>query len=60
MEPLFCVRQLVEKFKEKKKLCMVVTDLENMNDKVLREILKWALIKKKVPKIYIQIDSGYI
>jgi len=51
MEPLFCVRQLVEKYKEKKKkLYMVFIDLEKMYDSVLREILKRELMRKGVPK----------
>jgi hypothetical protein len=40
MELFFCVRQLVEKFREKKKKsCMVLIDLEKAYDRVLREIL---------------------
>jgi len=35
IEPLFCVRQLVEKYRERnKKLCMVFIDLEKVNDRV--------------------------
>ena len=56
MEPLFCVRQLVEKYREKKKkLCMVFIDLEKAYDRVPREVLKWALMRKEVPKAYINL-----
>ena len=56
MEPLFCVRQLVEKYREKKKkLCMVFIDLEKAYDRVPREVLKWALMRKEVPKKYINL-----
>jgi len=45
MDPLFCVKQLVKKYKEKnKKLCMVFTDLEKEHDRVPREVIKWALM----------------
>lgn len=47
MEPLFCVRQLIEKFKEKKKkICMVFINLE----RVLTKVLNWAFMKKEVQK----------
>jgi hypothetical protein len=45
MKPLFCVRQLVKKFREKKKkLCMVFIDLKKVYDRVSRKVLKLALI----------------
>ena len=56
MEPIFCVRQIVEKYREiKKKLCMVFIDLEKAYDRVPREILKWTLMKKGLPKVYMNI-----
>jgi len=56
MEPLFCVRQLVEKYREKnKKLCMVFIDLEKAYDRVPREVLRWALMRKNVPKMYVNL-----
>lgn len=46
---LFCVRQLVEKYREKNKnLCMVFIDLENAYDRVPKDVLKQALMKKNV------------
>jgi ABC-type uncharacterized transport system auxiliary subunit len=58
MEPLFCIRQLVEKFSEKKKkLCMVFIDLEKAYERVTREVVKWTLMSKKVPKTF---NSGYV
>jgi len=56
IEPLFCVRQLVEKYREKKQnLYMVVIDLKKVYDRVPREVLKWALMRKEVPKTYIKV-----
>jgi hypothetical protein len=56
MEPLFCIRQLVEKYREKnKKLCMVYIDLEKVYDRVARKALKWTLMRKEIPKIYINL-----
>jgi len=41
MEPLFCVRQLVENYREKKKMFfMVLIELEKAYDRVPRKVLK--------------------
>ena len=56
MEPIFCMRQIVEKYREKKrKLCMVFIDLEKAYDRVPREVLEWTLKKKGVPRVYVKI-----
>jgi hypothetical protein len=37
---------------KKKKLWMVFIDLEKPYDRVSREVLKWALMRKEVLKMY--------
>jgi len=61
IEPLFCVRQLLEKYKKNnKKFCMELIDLEKVYDRVPKEVLKWALMKKKGTKNVCKFDSGYV
>jgi len=58
MEPLFCVRQLVEKYREmNEKLCMMFIDLENAYDRVSREVLtfKVGVNQRRGPKNYINL-----
>jgi hypothetical protein len=56
IESLFFVRQLVEKFKKKKKkLCMVFINLEKTYGRVPREVLKWALMRNAISKIHINL-----
>ena len=56
MEPIFCMRQIVEKYREKKrKLCVVFIDLEKAYDRVPREVLEWTLKKKGVPRVYVKV-----
>jgi len=60
MGPLFCVRQLLEKYREKnKKLCMVFIDLENAYDSVKRRF-KVNINEKRGTKIVYKFDSGYV
>ena len=55
MEAIFLIRQVMERYREKKKkdLHMVFIDLENVYDKILRNVMWWALDKHKVPMKYI-------
>ena len=54
MEAIFLIRQVMELYREKKKdLHMVFIDLENVYDKILRNVMWWALDKHKVPMKYI-------
>jgi len=46
------VRQLAEKYRKKKKICIVYID--KVYDSVER-VLKWALMRKGVPKTYINV-----
>jgi hypothetical protein len=50
MEAIFLIRQLMQRYTEEKKdLHMVFIDLEKAHDKVLRNIMWWALEKHKDP-----------
>lgn len=55
MELLFCRRQRVEKYREKKKkLCMVFVDLEKGYNSAARSF-KMGVSKKKILKTYINV-----
>lgn len=57
MEPILCITQLVEKYKENRGSCvsMIFIDLEKTYNKISREILKWALKKKGLFMVYVNI-----
>lgn len=52
IEPIlvFCIIHIIKLYR--KKLCTVFIDLEIACNSVPREVLKWALIKKRLPKVY--------
>ena len=54
MEAIFLIRQVLERYREKKKdLHMVFIDLEKEHDKIPRNVMWWALDKHKVPTKYV-------
>ena len=49
-EAIFLIRQVMERFiKQKKDLHLVFIDLEKAYDKILKNVMWWALDKHKVP-----------
>ena len=55
-EPVFALRQLQEKCREKNKdLHMVFVDLEKAFDRITRDLIWWFLRKKRVPVEYVKI-----
>ena len=56
MEAIFLVRQLMERYREKKKdLHMVFIDLEKAYNKIPQNVMWWAVEKHKVPAKYITL-----
>jgi hypothetical protein len=54
MDAIFLIRQLMERCKEQKEdLYIIFFDLEKTYDKVLRNVMWWALQKHKVSSKYI-------
>jgi len=43
--------------REKRKLCMIFIDQEKAYDSVPIEVLKWAFMKKDLPKAYVNINK---
>ena len=56
MEAIHLLRQMMEFYRERKKdLHMVFIDLEKAYDKVPRDVLWWAMMKKGIPRRYIDL-----
>jgi hypothetical protein len=55
MEAIFLIRQVMEQYKEQKDSHIVSIDLEKAYDKILRNIMWWALDKHKVPTKYVKL-----
>jgi Reverse transcriptase (RNA-dependent DNA polymerase) len=55
MEIIFLIRQLMERHREQNDLHMIFIDLEKAYDKVPRNIMWWALEKKRVPTKYVTL-----
>ena len=55
-EPVFALRQIQEKRREKNKdLHMVFVDLEKAFDRIPRDLFWWCLRKKGLPEEYVKI-----
>jgi Reverse transcriptase (RNA-dependent DNA polymerase) len=56
METIFLIKQFMERYqKQKKDLHIIFIDLEKAYDKIPRNMMWWALEKKRVPKKYITL-----
>ena len=54
MEAIFLIRQVMERYRKKKKdLYMVFINLEKAYDKIPMNVMWWALYKHKVPTKYV-------
>jgi hypothetical protein len=53
MEAIFLIRKVMEQYREQKELHMVFIDLEKAYNKIPRNVIRWALHKRKVPTKYV-------
>ena len=56
MDPVFALKIIQEKYREKQRdLHMVFVDLEKAYDKVLGDLIWWAMRKRSVPDGYVKV-----
>ena len=53
METIFLIRQVMQRYREKKDLHMVFINLEKAYNKIPKNVIWWALDKHKVPTKYV-------
>jgi Reverse transcriptase (RNA-dependent DNA polymerase) len=55
MEAVFLIKQFMKRYREQKDLDIIFIDLEKAYDKIPRNIMWWALEKKRIPTKYVTL-----
>ena len=59
MDPVFALKILQEKYKEKQKdLHIIFVDLEKAYDGVPRDLIWWAMRKRAIPEGYVNVQRN--